>query len=245
MQTTLGILGRSMGFRLGMALVVIALIALGFAGYRSAEAGNLAGNGALIEGEVIEKWTNEVRRRSGNVTRYDTEWNVRYRYSPRVGDPIEAERAIPRQLWESLARAGPIAVRYLPDAPERHELVGDESRREVFAFLAGGAAFAVAGLGLIAVSGLAAARTGRILAHGVEHEAEVVSIERGSGKSGPRDPWRIRYRFVDDAGKTHTRIADPAKARAGTGAKPPEIGSRITILVDPSRPSESRWINEI
>ncbi|GGB63422.1 hypothetical protein GCM10011316_39100 [Roseibium aquae] len=232
---------RSNGFVLGTAFIAVAGIAIVFGILRSGAAGEMERYGVRVAGVVVEKRTAQVRRTSGGVAGYDTEWLLRYRYEVAGGASVEEERAVPRAFWETLAVGESVDLRYLPRDPRRHDLVDDEIASEAFAFFAGGGAFGAAGLALIAASAVAASRTARVLARGVERDAEVVAIEQLDSKSASAGRWRVRYRYTDEAGVTHVRAAFPTGGRA----KPPEVRARIRILVDPARPSDSRWVGEV
>ncbi len=181
----------------------------------------------------LERATRDGNRR--------TRYLVTYRFTPESGAPIEQTEELPVELWETLAEADTLAVRYLPQAPETAR-AGPGNPAWVSPLIAGATA-------LVAILGAFIAwpswqRIGvllRVRRRGVAAPAVVLGVAPIGVRVNRIPQWRVRYEFRDRLGFAQQGLSDnlrPAEAAEW------QVGDQGTVRYDPARPADSVWLGK-
>jgi hypothetical protein len=78
-----------------------------------------------------------------------------------------------------------------------------------------------------------------VLTNGTSTRATVLQPEQTFTRLNGRYLWRVRYRYVDQAGRTHEGTSNLMSIAEATAWRP---GDQAFIRYDPARPSSSIWL---
>jgi hypothetical protein len=144
------------------------------------------------------------------------------------GVRVDGESRLPLRQWRRLSTGSTVPVRYLPDNPRRFTLAGQ--RRDQIPFAVPYVVSSVlAALALLCFAGIHRQR--QLLSEGRSAQAVVTAVHTHKGSHGTTHRT-IVYEFPVLAG---TRTAGKAGA-----TKSAEVGTTISVVYDPERPTRNR-----
>jgi Protein of unknown function (DUF3592) len=189
--------------------------------------------GHVIPGVVISK---ELRRATNNQ---GTSYRVTYRFTIPHEQLVEGHATVSRNTWDALTEEGPVAVRYLPQAPTTNRLEGESAWFLALIFLGLGSVFAPVG-GVVLFKAVRRLRTERrLLRTGLVTEGTVTEVTETNVHFNNRRLWTIRYRYQDHLGKLHEGHSGYLDAEEATAWRMGETG---TVRFDRQHPEHSLWI---
>jgi hypothetical protein len=175
----------------------------------------------MREGGEAEATVTSVRQARGG----DAQTNLRYRYTVGGNEYSGSGRLRKRDPRRLTIREGSqIGVRYLPSAPSRSWIAGQEPRGmpPLIAALLPAICFPVAGL----VLGLLR-RKRRLLAEGRVTMARITRVDKRKG--GEQTTWRVHYEWTLLNGSVRTGRTDRTRAV-------PSAGTFVPVLYDRDNP---------
>jgi hypothetical protein len=187
---------------------------------------------AVAEGMVLTK---RISRNKNSTTHW-----VGYRFPAADGTIVRNEVQVSADLWDRLIEREPVRVTYLPGRPRASRLEGagtDWMLPGIFTLF--GLFFVPIG-GWIFGKGLRGVlRQLRLQTEGTRADATVVDVGPANVRFNGVLQWRIRYRYRDHRGRTHT---------GESGVMPPEeaqewkAGDTAVARFDPHAPTKSIWV---
>lgn len=217
-------------------VAIVAVIACGlfywsFSNFQ--DAAKLAENGVTTQAQVLQSYSRRERRSSSSGTRYETNYYVRYRFTPEGGEPITKRDRVSKSFQKNTRVGTQIPVTYLPSDPSLHEIEPGETR-------SGGWMTSVMGLiasGIAAFIGILgwrkATKEGRLVEHGRFAEARIETI-----KPLPKNRAQLVYWFADANGISTRGASRSKRPKAFDGFDPGDV---INIIYDPDKPENNAW----
>jgi Protein of unknown function (DUF3592) len=191
--------------------------------------------GHVIQGVVISK---ELRRATNNQ---GTSYRVTYRFTTPHEQRIEGQGTVSRDTWDALTEEGPVAVRYLPQAPTTNRLEGESDWFLALIFLSLGGVFAPVG-GVVLLKAVRRLRTERrLLRTGLVTEGTVTEVTETNVHFNNRRLWTIRYRYQDHLGKLHEGRSGYLDAEEAAAC---HIGGTGIVRFDRHHPAHSLWMGK-
>jgi hypothetical protein len=138
---------RSVGFWLGIALVMLATALLARNGEAIAEEQQYARDGRLADGVVVGKAIKRSMRAASQDTH--TEYAVTYRFML-AGESVEGEQSVSREAWDRAREMEPARIEYLAANPAVSRLAGHTRGRAPYVL--GGVGLIAAITGVVALS---------------------------------------------------------------------------------------------
>lgn len=225
-----------------LAVSVPILVSGLYFGFQQASiAEQLRTQGQSASGMVLTKYIARSSTRSDRGDSRPTCW-VTFRFSTEAGDVIKGKAEVNSDTWDALIERHPIAVTYLPTAPENYRIEGETGSWIIpFIFAGVGAVFSIVG-GVVLWFGLRSRRITEQLRHkGIATEATVTGIGPGSVRINGVKQWVIRYEFADAAGRKRTGASFPM---APEEAEAWEAGQQGLVRYDPRAPGKSLWLGK-
>jgi len=196
-----------------------------------------------------ERFKNEAQVTQGMVLtkrisrdKDSTSYRVGYRFSAPDGTVVKSEAKVNGELWDRLVEREPVQVTYLPSHPHTHRIEGqgpDWMLPLIFTVL--GLVFVPLG-GWIFFQGVSGIlRELRLQSGGTMAEATVVEVGPGSVSYNGVPQWRIRYRYQDHRGRTHTAESDHMAPEA---AEEWQVGDKGTARFDVRAAKKSIWVGK-
>ncbi|HEU4617233.1 MAG TPA: DUF3592 domain-containing protein, partial [Gammaproteobacteria bacterium] len=167
-------------------------------------------------------------------------YSTSFRFVTERGETVKGEAQVDKRTWSGLVERGPVTVTYLPDAPSRYRIDGQDDRSgAAFIFAVLGAAFASAG-GIVFGRGLVHSRVeSRLRREGARAEAVVERVGPSRITINGVPQLVVRYRYRDASGRSRAGKSDPMPPREAAAWK---AGDRARIRYDPQLPQRSLWL---
>jgi Protein of unknown function (DUF3592) len=192
-------------------------------------------DGHVIPGVVISKAIQRATKDQG------TSYRVTYRFSTPHEQLVEGHATVSRNTWDALTEEGPVAVRYLPQAPTTNRLEGESAWFLALIFLGLGGVFAPVG-GVLLLKGLRRLRTERrLLQSGLVAEGTVTEVAESNLRINNQHLWVIRYRYQDHLGRPHEGQSGYLNAQEAAAW---QIGDTGTVRFDRYHPAHSLWLGK-
>ncbi len=168
-----------------------------------------------------------------------TYW-VGYRFSAPDGIVVNGEAKVSEEFWDRLVEREPVQITYLPSDPRSHRIEG-EGPDWMLPLI-----FTVLGLVLVPLGGgiflkgvRGILRELRLQVEGTMAEATVVEVGPANASLNGIPQWRIRYRYQDHRGRTHT---GESALMAPDEAQEWKVGDTGAARFDTRASKKSIWI---
>jgi uncharacterized protein DUF3592 len=194
--------------------------------------------GQVTQGTVLTK---SITRRKDSEGREGTSYWVGYRFTAPDGAVVKREALVSGELWDRLVEREPVRVTFLPGDPQTNRIEGESSAWMLPIILTGlGLVFAPIGGYIFFLRGVAGIlRELRLQSEGAVAEATVVEVEPTNISLNGVPQWRIRYRYRDHRGQTHTGASN---VMAPEEAQEWKAGDTGTVRFDARAPKKSIWV---
>ncbi|MFZ5877659.1 MAG: DUF3592 domain-containing protein [Nitrospirota bacterium] len=188
-----------------------------------------------VQGMVL---TRDIHRARSNDGGTSTRYEVTYRFTADDGRTFEHRDSVNVQTWEALTERGPVEVRYLPDDPTQSRIAGETDWAGPLIMGGLGGVFAVAGGLIVAYDVRRRVVRARLQREGVSADAIVTSVEPTNFLVNRVPQWVIRYRYVDDRGRTHEGTSEYLSPEEAGEWKEDDVGR---VHYDRQQPAQNVW----
>ncbi|NOR62526.1 MAG: hypothetical protein GQ535_08545 [Rhodobacteraceae bacterium] len=197
----------------------------------------LAADGVATTAQITKKSAQELSRRTtqGIKRPSGTDYFVEYVLATPDG-PLAGNAKVNRNYFFAVREGGTVALRYLPQSPEIHELYEGALHRSGQATSVVGAGFTGLGLLITLGFGLIARQGARLLGSGVSVQATVFK------KSNFVLITRLRFGFKLPNGRTETGKSFWRFGRVHDGIKPRDL---IEVRYDSAQSRTSFWLDDL
>lgn len=191
--------------------------------------------GVKTVGRVTEKFTE--RRGSGKSRRLH--YLLRYQFTTEDNYHVDGEDSVRQSTWDQFNVGDSVPVEYQRFEPEKNRIVGETQKTSGMALSSLGAA-GVLVAGFFFWRSLSRVLTSRRLwEEGRRVDGTVDEVKETNVSFNRVKQWKIRYTYLDYAGRQHTGESDYLPPREAEGW---HVGDKCVVHCDKDLPEISIWI---